>query len=780
MKRLLYILGAVCWGVGLLAVVVVQGVYGAEAYSAQVIDPAERVSMRVGEAKSIWVEVKNIGTATWTNSGANAVKVGTVQRRDRSSNFYSNSWLSSNRLGAAEQVTVAPGETGRFVFEVTAGLGSGLHKEYFGLVAEGVAWFDDFEFVVEMEVLPTNFAGQLISTQPTIKLKAGEARQLTASVKNISDVAWNSTGAYAAKIGTAGPLDRSSVFYDNSWLSFNRVVAAAADVAPGGIAEFNFAIAAPSKIGRYREKFGIVVERLAWISEITIELDIVVEPAIYSAALVGKSENPILTPGEEVAVWVELRNEGNTVWTNVGDRTTKLGTAHPLDRDSEFQHSAWPSSNRAAIIDREVSPGGTGKFVFVIKAPEKIGAYTESFRPVVEYVTWMEDLSIRWEIEVNEELVLENPIEVGLTAITTPVTISNTHGLVVREGDTKNLVVRVLAGQSVIATPVSSGYAITASGATYSAQSYLRLIPLKNSILSVANEQISSTYNTFRGIVTIQRSALSGRPWIVNELELEDYLKGLAEVPNGWPLEARKAQVVAGRTFAMRRMSEPRADIFDIYDDTRDQVYYGYNYEVNKPGIVEAVEATRGIAVMYGGRPALTYYHSDSGGATDNVEDIWNKSNPGSAIPYLKGVTDPYAKPVVWQAALPQRYIQERFSDQLRRAGADSATVVDIAIDERLPSGRLKQVSLITSTGKRATMSIATFDYLTDSRYVKSMNFTVGKVGTPNAPDFVLDGRGNGHGVGMSQWSAYNMANSGQSYDQILKFFYTGVSVETA
>jgi len=185
--------------------------------------------------------------------------------------------------------------------------------------------------------------------------------------------------------------------------------------------------------------------------------------------------------------------------------------------------------------------------------------------------------------------------------------------------------------------------------------------------------------------------------------------------------------------------------------------------------------------VLYNGQPVLTYYHSDSGGATENVENIWSGGDPAKAIVYLKGVTDPYAKPITWAATLAQGYIQNRFDEQLAKVGAGSGeTVTGMTIDERYPSGRLKSITLVTSTGKRATMNLTTFDYLTDSNYVKSMNFDISMTGDSNAPDFVLSGKGNGHGVGLSQWSSYNMANSGQTADQILKYFYPGVSVGVA
>lgn len=746
-------------------------------YSAEWVAQSEKVSLKSGDTGQVWVEMKNTGTATWLNSGSNAIKLGTVRKRDRGSVLYSSSWLSNNRLATMQQTQVLPGEVAHFDFTVTAGAGKGTIKEYFGLVAEGITWLPETEFSLEVAVLPTVFSGQVVSTIAPIVLKTGLTQQVTVSIKNTGDVTWNYQGPCAVKIGTAGPFDRRSAFYTTSWLSNNRVVTVRKNIAPGETEEFSWTIAAPSKIGQYQEKFSLVAEKITWFKDVNLIFNIKVDPAIYSASLVSKSDNPILTPGESATINVELRNNGNTTWTNSGDRPAKLGTAKPLDRKSDFYDPTWPGENRAALIDKEVAPGEVGKFSFVIKAPDKIGVYKEYFRPLIEHTTWMEDVGIYWEINVNEELVLKSPIRVGLNYINNPITIINSGGLVVRAGDEKKLIMRVPANQSLIVTINSSSYGIDLSGTTTTVDNYLKFIPLKDSMITVNSDQISGIYSRFRGIIIVKKSALSGRTWVVNELELEDYLRGVAEVPSNWPLEARKAQAIAARTFALRRIQTPKADIFDIYDDTKDQVYYGYSYEVNMPGITEATEATRGIIVRYSGQPALTYYHSDSGGGTDNVEDIWSRGDISKAVPYLKAVIDPYAKPVTWEATLAQGYMQEAFQDTLAKAGAASETVTDIIINERYPSGRLKTATLVTSTGKRVTVDLLTFDSNTDGSYVKSMNFTVSKTGSNDAPDFVLSGKGNGHGIGLSQWSAYNMASAGKTYDEILKFFYLGVEV---
>ena len=625
----------------------------AASYAARWVDQLEGMSVKQGDSVEVWVDIKNTGTITWENSGLNAVKIATIRPQDRKSKLYHSSWLSENRVASATSATVVPGEVGRFAFTITAGGPAGKYREYFGLVAEGITWFDKFYFYIEIKILP----------------------------------------------------------------------------------------------------------------------------AVYKTSIVSQSENPTLAPGEEATLWVDLRNDGNTAWAVAGNNAVKLGTAQPLDRVSSFYSTNWLSNNRAAVADKIVNPGEIGRFSFTVRAPDKISKYKEYFRPVVEGITWMNDIGLVWEITVNEELVLKHPILVGLSSTDVPIVVSSDNGMVIRRGSDKVLVARIGAGAGATVTARSGGYVINASGTTYNVSDWIRCIPLRSSILTVSNEKVSNQYNRFRGIITIRRSAMSGNVWMVNEVELEDYLKGLAEVPDTWPLEARKAQVIAARTFATKKIQAPRADIFNLYDDTRDQVYYGYTYELNKPGITEAVAVTPGIIITYNNEPISAYYFSDSGGATENVENAWSNGNPQKATPYLKGVTDPYAKPIIWEASVEQSYLMDCFSGPLTKASALGETIVDLVIDGRYPSGRLSTLTLVTSTGKRITVTTTVFEASIDTGYVKSTNFTVEKLGADNSPTFILKGKGWGHGVGLPQWSAYNMASAGQTYDQILKYFYTGVNV---
>jgi stage II sporulation protein D len=141
---------------------------------------------------------------------------------------------------------------------------------------------------------------------------------------------------------------------------------------------------------------------------------------------------------------------------------------------------------------------------------------------------------------------------------------------------------------------------------------------------------------TYRGALeTVPTDSEAGSLNVVNALALEQYVKGVMpnEVPPSWPSEELKAQAVAVRSIAIT--GDVDGNGFDLYSDTRSQVYEGLESEYRRTN--DAVDATRGQVVMYGGEIAQTLYSACSGGHTESVEYVF-----GSAIPYLVGVPDPY------------------------------------------------------------------------------------------------------------------------------------------
>ncbi|HEX5929854.1 MAG TPA: SpoIID/LytB domain-containing protein [Solirubrobacterales bacterium] len=140
----------------------------------------------------------------------------------------------------------------------------------------------------------------------------------------------------------------------------------------------------------------------------------------------------------------------------------------------------------------------------------------------------------------------------------------------------------------------------------------------------------------FRGALeAVPTESDAGSLNVVNALALEQYVKGVMpnEVPPSWPVEELKAQSVAVRSIAIT--GDVGGNGFDLYSDTRSQVYEGLESEY--PQTNAAVDATKGQVVMYGGEIAQTFYSACSGGHTESVVNVF-----GTAVPYLVGVPDPY------------------------------------------------------------------------------------------------------------------------------------------
>jgi SpoIID/LytB domain protein len=125
---------------------------------------------------------------------------------------------------------------------------------------------------------------------------------------------------------------------------------------------------------------------------------------------------------------------------------------------------------------------------------------------------------------------------------------------------------------------------------------------------------------------------------VVNALPLESYVLGVVgrEMPSNWPAAALEAQAVAARSYALAQLENVvTARNFDLYSDTRSQVYGGIQAE--SPAVTAAVQATARQVVLYGGKVATTYFSSSSGGRTVSAAEAWGKS-----VPYLVSVDDPY------------------------------------------------------------------------------------------------------------------------------------------
>jgi len=218
---------------------------------------------------------------------------------------------------------------------------------------------------------------------------------------------------------------------------------------------------------------------------------------------------------------------------------------------------------------------------------------------------------------------------------------------------------------------------------------------------------------TYRGNFLITQ-----RGGLLNVVELENYLRGVlpAEVGASWHEQALRAQAITARTYVLRQ-SLNRADKgYDVVDTDADQVYKGAGVETAKTN--KAVSSTAGFVLTYGNELAQTYFHSDSGGHTANIKDVW-----GRDVPYLTGVSEVvnYKSPVsVWNA----RFSSERIREVVRKVtGSDVGTIKEIQVSDVDEGGRAINMTFIGTKGTK-TMRASQFRLNLDPKTLKSTMFT--------------------------------------------------------
>jgi stage II sporulation protein D len=276
---------------------------------------------------------------------------------------------------------------------------------------------------------------------------------------------------------------------------------------------------------------------------------------------------------------------------------------------------------------------------------------------------------------------------------------------------------------------------------------------------------------------------------LVSFLDVEEYLRGVVplEVGRGSDdiAEAVKAQAVAARTYTYRKMQDNARAPWDLAATVADQVYGGVGAESEQCN--RAIRATAGEVMLYRDSLIYAYYHSTCGGRTASIEDAWNKSPLG----YLRSVDDnnglagPFcsASPsFTWeeQWPLPQfTFIVNRYSREAFPQNPASGEVRSLSVDTRFFCGRVKQCSVRTSSGA--------FVYGGDKiRFVfrrNSAGYPILKSSlitgvSVQSGTVVIKGRGYGHGVGMCQMGAIGRARAGKKYDEILKAYYTDITIK--
>ena len=268
--------------------------------------------------------------------------------------------------------------------------------------------------------------------------------------------------------------------------------------------------------------------------------------------------------------------------------------------------------------------------------------------------------------------------------------------------------------------------------------------------------------NLYRGSLLI-RPKKGATFSVINLTDLEDYLLSVvpSEMPSGWSLEALKAQAIAARSYAVASIGKHEADGYDLKQTTDDQVYSGVASE--NPNSSEAVAETRGMVMRCHGQVITAYFHSTSGGYTELAENVWTKP-----VPYLKAVPDydddsPYFS---WNKNYSVGNIEQILARNGKNVGALWA-IVPVA------RGVSPRVRVLLATGSAGNAYISG----EEARKIFALPSSCFNVCGAN-DTYVFAGRGFGHGLGMSQWGAKRLAESGYNAGQILSYYYKDIAIE--
>jgi stage II sporulation protein D len=277
---------------------------------------------------------------------------------------------------------------------------------------------------------------------------------------------------------------------------------------------------------------------------------------------------------------------------------------------------------------------------------------------------------------------------------------------------------------------------------------------------------------------------LEGRPYyghlliqdgyVINIIPIDVYTVGVlsAEVPASWPIEALKAQAVVSRTYAYNRILRNQNSPFDAGSS---EMYQKYEYGEGSTALEEAVMATKDEVLLYRDEPIEAFFHSCSGGRTESSRDVFQDD-----LPYLRSIPDPYCakdERFAWSYRVDAEQIG-RILRELGMVDDQAVTVRDIRAAGKTGSGRVKDFLISLEQGGQVVVGGNQLRLALDPTLFKSLLITrIEGESSSNGMSFLFQGRGYGHGVGMSQWGAKGMADRGFSYRKILAYYYPGTRI---
>ncbi|KXO17198.1 SpoIID/LytB domain-containing protein [Peptoniphilus sp. GNH] len=250
----------------------------------------------------------------------------------------------------------------------------------------------------------------------------------------------------------------------------------------------------------------------------------------------------------------------------------------------------------------------------------------------------------------------------------------------------------------------------------------------------------------------------NGKLDTINRVMLEDYLKGVVprEMSPSSPIEALKAQAICARSFALANRNKFIKNGYNLCDTTTSQVYGGVSSEKKRSS--KAVDDTNGVCIYYNDKVASAIFGASSGGYVASAEEVWGGKN----LSYLQSFEDEYSNDP-WSLRFSFDELRSKLSD------LNLSDNFDLYINSRDSSGRVKEIK----SDNGSTISGNKLRSILGNTKFKSTLFEIER----EANGFRFKGNGYGHGVGMSQRGAINMAKKSLSHKDILNYYFRGIEI---
>jgi len=597
-------------------------------------------------AKAV-IQLKNTGNIIWRNFGDNKIYLGTTQPQDRKSLFSSDG--RHTRLGYLNEREVYPGQIGTFIMPLTAPENAGIYVERFAPVIEGMTWLKDKGMEFRIIVKEPTHQIQFTTKSNLLNLNPGTEENLSISYKNLSDVDWSEDEIYFMLAGdyeTLG-IEDNTIQLTEPLLKDKK-----------GSFKVNFTT--PLQNGLYTLTIVPVIRGKKFENASPLTLRIIVKKPNASGEVIDNLAKTLeLDLNKTEVVTIKVKNTSNFNWTQENASLVPLSTNSRL-----YVAEKWISKQVVSYPKEEiVEPNEIATFTLYLK-PKYRGYYADVFKIKITDLGYATGVLIPLRVKAGDFSAIKTNSTTTNTStnnttkieekdlIRVKLSIPNENSIkltseqnyTIEDNEQKQLF-SVSKGEQAIVKR-SGNYIHVQVGSVNKVAEIVRFISNDEGIMEISSWEHRPSWNQnlndnlFRGTIEIRN--IDDKLAVINELPLENYLKGIAEVSNSDPTEKLKTMAVLSRTYALFYLQEENEKFPGQPYDASDnpdifQKYLGYGLEKRSPNFTEAIEKTKDEIVKYNGELVKTPYFNQSNGKTLSAEEVWGWTH----TPYLISIDDP-------------------------------------------------------------------------------------------------------------------------------------------